>query len=180
MILAQANWHDNPAQLENFTTLGVIQTHPMSRGSVHITSKDILQPPRIENNYFSHPLDIEVYARHILFLQTLAKTEPLASYLKPNGKRNHPTAFLKDLEDAKEYARATSVTGYHYSGTCAMLPRDKGGFVSERLLVYGTKNLRVVDASIMPLIQRGNCQTSVYAVAERAADLIKMDHGLKV
>lgn len=105
MILAQANWHGNPPQLENFATLGVIQTHPMSRGSVHIASKDVSDPPKIESNYLSHPLDIEVYARHILFLQTLAKTEPLASYLKPGGKRNHPTAFLKNLDDAKEYAR---------------------------------------------------------------------------
>ncbi|KAF8862196.1 alcohol oxidase [Acephala macrosclerotiorum] len=160
MILAQANWHGNPPHLENFATLGVIQTYPMSRDSVHITSKDLSEPPKIESTYLSHPLDIEVYGRHIYFFQALAKTEPLTSYLKPDGKRNHPTAFLKSLNDAKEYY--------------------KGGVVNERLAVYGTKNLRIVDASVMPLIQRGNCQTSVYAVAERAADLIKLDHGLKV
>ncbi|CZR52186.1 related to alcohol oxidase, partial [Phialocephala subalpina] len=111
-----------------------------------------LGPPKIGSNYLPHPLDLEVYARHILFLQTLAKTEPSASYLKPDGKRNYPTAFLKNLDDAKEYARPTSVPGYHYSGMCAILPRDKGGVVNERFLVHGTKNLRVVDASIMPLI----------------------------
>jgi choline dehydrogenase-like flavoprotein len=50
--------------------------------------------------------------------------------------------------------------------------------VDERLRVWGTRNLRVVDASIMPIIPRANIQSSVYAVAERAADLIKADHGL--
>jgi choline dehydrogenase-like flavoprotein len=90
----------------------------------------------------------------MLILQTLAETEPLASCLKPDGKRNHPTAFLKDLGDANEYARATLTLCCHYSGTCAMLRRDRGGVVNERLLVYGTKNMRVVDASIMPYLER--------------------------
>ena len=54
-----------------------------------------------------------------------------------------------------------------------MLPKDRGRVVNERLKAYGTTNLRVVDASIIPFISRGNTQTTVYAIAERAADLIK-------
>lgn len=54
-----------------------------------------------------------------------------------------------------------------------MLPREKGGVVSPELVVYGTENLRVVDASMFPLIPRGNVLSSVYAVAEKAADIIK-------
>ena len=57
-----------------------------------------------------------------------------------------------------------------------MLPKEKGGVVDERLRVYGTKKLRIIDASVMPLIPRANIQSSVYAVAERAADLIKEDY----
>lgn len=57
-----------------------------------------------------------------------------------------------------------------------MLPETAGGVVNERLLVYGVPNLRIVDASIFPMIPRGNIQASVYAVAERAADIIKEDH----
>jgi len=49
-----------------------------------------------------------------------------------------------------------------------MLPKEKGGVVSERLAVHGTKNLRVVDVSIFPIITRGNPINSVYAVAEKA------------
>lgn len=54
-----------------------------------------------------------------------------------------------------------------------MLPREKGGVVNEKLILYGIDNLRVVDASIFPLIPRGNIISTVYAVAEKAADIIK-------
>ena len=54
-----------------------------------------------------------------------------------------------------------------------MLPRDEGGVVDEKMSVYGVNRLRVVDASVMPLHVRGNIASTVYAIAERAADLIK-------
>lgn len=54
-----------------------------------------------------------------------------------------------------------------------MLPRERGGVVDPNLHVYGVERLRIVDASVIPLATRGNSQTTVYAVAERAADLIK-------
>jgi choline dehydrogenase-like flavoprotein len=56
-----------------------------------------------------------------------------------------------------------------------MLPLEKGGVVNERLVVHGTRNVRAVDASIFPLTTRGNPVATVYAVAERAADLMKED-----
>lgn len=74
---------------------------------------------------------------------------------------------------AKKYLIDTAGTSYHTCGTAAMLPKDKGGVVDEKLMVYGTGNLRIVDASIFPVIPRGNIQSTVYAVAERAADIIK-------
>jgi choline dehydrogenase-like flavoprotein len=56
-----------------------------------------------------------------------------------------------------------------------MLPKDKGGVVDSKLKVYGVENLRIVDASVFPLLPRANMQSLVYAVAERAADWIKAD-----
>ena len=56
-----------------------------------------------------------------------------------------------------------------------MMPENEGGVVDPKLKVYGVANLRVVDASIFPLEMRNNLQTSVYAVAEKAADIIKND-----
>jgi choline dehydrogenase-like flavoprotein len=104
----------------------------------------------------------------------LRQTKELAPFFKPNGKRNQADAFnIKDLEGAQKYVLDTATTAYHTCGTAAMLPKEKGGVVDEKLVVYGTKNLRLVDASIFPLIPRGNIMSTVYAVAEKAADIIK-------
>lgn len=54
-----------------------------------------------------------------------------------------------------------------------MMSREMGGVVDERLRVYGTRNLRVCDASVIPMVPRGNIVTSVFAWAERASDIIK-------
>ena len=68
---------------------------------------------------------------------------------------------------------------WHPAGTCAMLPRDKGGVLDPSLRVYGAAKLRVVDASAVPLLPVANLQSTIYAIAERAADLIKEEYGLK-
>jgi choline dehydrogenase-like flavoprotein len=90
------------------------------------------------------------------FIEKIAETEPLKSLLKSGGKRNHPTAYMEDLEAARDYARTTASASFHPVSTCAMLLSEKGGVVNERLVVYGTTNLRVVDASVMVIIPRGN------------------------
>jgi len=181
MFLAQANLHEqgksfvgSDLQPENFASLGVSQCHPFSRGSTHITSTDVNAMPEINPNYFSHPLDIELMARHVQAMETLRERPELAKYFKPDGKRNHPDSFhIRDLEGAKKYLKDTALTTYHCVGSASMLPRDKGGVVDEKLRVYGTTNLRVVDASVIPLIPRNNTMSTVYAVAEKAADVIK-------
>ena len=183
MFLAQANLHNNEAskdylqnlQLGNFISLGAYQTHVFSRGSSHIVSKNASEPPKIDPRYLSHPLDLELFARHVQFLEKLARSSPLSEYIKPNGQRNHQTAYIDGLHAAKDYIQTTALSCYHPVGTCTMLPRSKGGVVNNCLIVYGTRNVRVVDASIMPLIPRSNLQSTVYAVAEKATDLVKAD-----
>ncbi len=184
MFLAQANLHDSETakdylqnlQPGSFISLGACQAHVFSRGMSHIVSNNFSDAPKIDPRYFSHPLDLELLARHVQFLEHLARSPPLANYIKPNGKRNHSTAYVKDLAAAKDYIRTTALSNYHPAGTCAMLPRSEGGVVNNHLIVYGTRNVRVVDASVMPLIPRSNLQSTVYAVAERAADLIQAHH----
>lgn len=182
MFLAQVNLHEGGKSFvgtqllpENFASLGCVQSHPFSRGTTHISSIDIDATPDIDPCYFSHPADLEIMARHVQALDTkLRHSEPLARFLKPDGRRNHPDAFhVGDLEGAKTYVLDTATTAYHGCGSAAMLPREKGGVVDPKLVVYGTENLRVVDASIFPLIPRGNILSTVYAVAEKAADIIK-------
>lgn len=163
-----------PSTPGNYLTLFVALSHPFSRGSVHLNSSDPTQKPNLDPRYLSHPLDREIFARHIQFFETIAKTEPWASLLKKDGRRIPPGRYVDDLEVAREQAKLM-ISNYHPLGTCAMMPKALGGVVNERLVVHGTKNLRVVDASIIPMQPRANIQSSVYAIAERAADIIKED-----
>lgn len=61
----------------------------------------------------------------------------------------------------------------HSIGTASMMSRALGGVVDPELRVYGTANVRVVDASILPLQISGHLTATLYAVAERASDIIK-------
>jgi len=169
-----ANGEGSPSP-GNFITFYVSVARPYSRGSVHITSKDPTAAPIIDPNYLSHPLDIELFSDGVLFLQYLATMEPFASLLKDGGKAFHPGFQHLTKETAGEFCREALTSEYHPLGTCSMMPEEEGGVVNPKLKVYGVANLRVVDASIFPLEIRNNLQTSVYAVAEKAADIIKSD-----
>ena len=162
-------------------TIAACSTRSLSRGSIHITSSDSTAHPTIDPAYFKHPLDVDMMARSILHTLTFLEIEPLRSILRrdANGAPVVPKTtggsgkLPTTLEEAKEFVRANTATEYHPVGTCAMLPRDKGGVVDDQLRVHGTSNVRVVDASIFPLHVQGNIVSLVYAVAEKGADLIK-------
>ncbi|RYC57705.1 hypothetical protein CHU98_g8509 [Xylaria longipes] len=162
---------------DNYITIICLLAHPLSRGSVHVIGAGADQSLAIDPKFLSHPLDLEVMARQIQFIeQSLATTEPLAHWLKVNGKRaiGAPGAgALKDLEVAKEFIKDRAVGAHHYTGSCSMLPREMGGVVDPQLRVYGTANLRVCDASVIPLTPRANPQATVYGVAEHGAKLIR-------
>ncbi len=163
----------SPITEGNYVTLLAALNHPFSRGSVHIASPDVKDKPIIDPKYLSHPLDNEILARHVQYMETIIRTEPLASLLQKDGRRIPADMHVETLEEARKVGPRTIISNFHPTGTCAMMPRDLGGVVDERLIVHGTRNLRVVDASIMPLEPRGNIQSSVYVIAERASDLIK-------
>jgi choline dehydrogenase-like flavoprotein len=86
-----------------------------------------------------------------------------------------PRSFLypvESLENAKKILPINPATNYHPCSTCSMMREDLGGVVDERLRVYGTRNVRVCDASVLPIIPRGNILTAVYAFAEKAVEII--------
>ena len=159
-------------QLQYFSLL-VILEHPLSRGNVHITSSDPTVYPSVDPNYLSHPLDLYVISQATLHLQKVARTEPLSTHLKGNGKVFQPGYYELNEGNVEGFVKNSFSSEYHPMGTCAMGPKHKGGVVDEKLRVHGTQNLRVVDASVFPLQVRGNLASLVYAVAERAADFIK-------
>jgi choline dehydrogenase-like flavoprotein len=163
-----------PTNPKNFITIMAVNNHPFSRGICHIRSADPSEKPILDPRYLSHPLDLEILARQTQYIETIVKTEPFASLLKPSGRLPEGKEATS-LDAAKEIVKDRLLSTFHPTGTCAMMPKDIGGVVDNRLKVYGTSNLRVVDASIFPMETLGNIQATVYAVAEKAADLIKED-----
>jgi choline dehydrogenase-like flavoprotein len=144
MYAAQGNWGSSTAKdivtaslPENYITLAAMLLHPFSSGKVHIESNNAKVKPTIDMKYLTHPLDVEVLARHVMFLETLAKTNPLAGLIKPGGKRNPLYQVFETLDTAKEYVRETAISNWHPVGTCAMMDRARGGVVDKNLVVYG-------------------------------------------
>ncbi|KAE8405945.1 hypothetical protein BDV37DRAFT_281193 [Aspergillus pseudonomiae] len=159
---------------ENYISIMVLRNHPFSRGSIHIRSANPGEKPVYDPKYLSHPLDLEILARHTQFLDRIASTEPFSSLLKPGARVPEAAVDLADLEKAKEVVTDRLFHDFHPVGTCAMMPAELGGVVDPQLKVHGTRNLRVVDASIFPLETSGNIQAMTYVVAERGADIIRV------
>jgi choline dehydrogenase-like flavoprotein len=160
-----------------FITLGTMLSTPLSRGSVHIVSGNVLEPPIIDPNYLAHPLDVEVLGRHMLHLERLASPPSppsgggLHTVFKQPLVHRDPASHLTTMEEAERYLLTSAISMWHAAGTCAMLPQEKGGVVDARL--------RVVDASAVPLVSTANLQATIYAFVKRAADIVKGDWGLK-
>lgn len=142
--------------------------HPASRGTSHIISSDALTKPAIDPRYMSAPADVELLAAAVRFVERLSKAGPMGSRVIGETMGPRETG-----EDAKEYVKNKFEPVYHPIGTCSMLPREDGGVVDPELKVYGTANLRVVDASVLPIHLSCHIQSTVYALAEKASDIIK-------
>ncbi|KAF4833698.1 Dehydrogenase xptC [Colletotrichum tropicale] len=146
-----------------------ILMHPLSRGTVSITSSDPFAPPAIDPRYFSHPYDGQVLVESLRFNRELLATEPIEAL---GAAETLPGTTTESDADILNFIKGVTSTEYHYVGTCAMLPKALGGVVDAELKVYGVDGLRVVDASIMPLLPSAHTQATVYAIAEKAADII--------
>ena len=152
----------------NLALLGAITSFPFSRGSTHISSAEFDVMPTVDAGFLNNEMDLEILARHVRTLHELTTAEALKPFFQPSE-----LAGSFDLQETKDKLRASALTTNHLCGTTAMLPHSDGGVVDQDLKVYGTSNLRVVDASVFPLISHANPIATVYAVAERAADIIR-------
>ncbi|KAK6544735.1 hypothetical protein TWF694_001420 [Orbilia ellipsospora] len=147
---------------------------PLSRGHVHINSPDAFAPPAIMPRFLTDEFDQAVaiaVARRTrdLFNAPPFKNVVADAYLDPPISRNGTD------EEYLAWLSKTTSGASHWIGTTAMMPKKLGGVVDERLRVYGTKNLRVVDAGILPFQITSHTMSMLYAVASRAASLILAD-----
>nr|ALJ82901.1 choline dehydrogenase [Irpex lacteus] len=157
------------ANLTYFTAFGGT-LHPWARGTVHINTTDPLTAPVINQNYLDNDFDVRTLLTAVRFLIKLGTTPPLADLIETQVT---PPPQLTTDEELIAYIRAASGTSSHPSGTAALGPRASGGVVDANLIVYGTSNLRVVDASVIPMIVGANLQETVYAISEKAYEIIK-------
>jgi choline dehydrogenase len=145
---------------------------PQSRGSVNLRSSDPLDAPRIQPNYLTHEDDRAALLRGMHLVRQITATPPLA---KLRRAERYPGLEVQNDEDLLAWTRGYAQNGDHPVGTVKM-GHDPMAVVDERLRVHGLQGVRVVDASIMPTIPRGNTNVPTIMIAERAADFIKEDH----
>ena len=157
-------------------TMSVCNLRPESRGEVSINSSNPENLPTIIPNYLSTESDREVAVESIKVARKIAQANSIKEHILdefvPGG------SFSSD-EELLEAARNHSQSIYHPVGTCKM-GHDKESVVDDQLRVYGVKNLRVVDASIMPELVSGNTNAPTMMIAEKAAEMIlgKIHSGL--
>ncbi|KAK4692784.1 hypothetical protein P7C71_g4486, partial [Lecanoromycetidae sp. Uapishka_2] len=159
-----------PIAGDSFSLL--ILQKPLSRGTITLDpSNPIDGDPLVDYGTLINPLDVGVMTAMMQFTRKWYRTDAMKR-LSPI--EHAPGADVTSDEDLEMYIRdhAESTIG-HQSGTTAMMPLELGGVVGPDLLVYGVQGLSVVDASMIPLVPSTNLCATVYAVAEKAADLIK-------
>ncbi|CAE6446915.1 unnamed protein product [Rhizoctonia solani] len=162
-----------PKANASYLTFFAAVEHPFSRGNVHLNSSNPLVPPQIDPNYLSKSIDLEILVRSVKFIQRLSETEPLASMI---ALRQEPAPEIASDAAIIDYIKAYFDSAYHPIGTASLAPKIDGGVVDARLKVYGTSNVRVVDASVIPLHVGTHLQRTVYGIAEKAAQIIKEGH----
>ncbi len=164
---------------ENVYLINQLQL-PRSAGEVVIESADPAVQPRIDMNYYADPIDLKVMVAMMRrSLDIMAhwpdKIGPLL--VPPELARKHGYVEGQPPSDAmlENMALHFSHTTWHHSCSCGI-----GRVVDPRLRVYGVKNLRIADASVMPEIPSGNINAVVIMIGEKAAEFIAADHNISL
>lgn len=152
-------------------TASVCQLRPTSTGHIELKSNNPAEYPAIHPNYLATEEDQKTAIESIKVTRNIIN----APALKPLIQEEHEPGIQHQTdEELLEYARNRATTIYHPTGTCKM-GHDDMAVVDDRLRVHGIDGLRVVDASIMPVIVSGNTNAPTIMIAEKAADMIKED-----
>ena len=149
-------------------TMAPVLVSVASRGSLRLASADPTWRPRIDAGYLTDERDTDALVAGIGIARGIAREGVLPKWLArewlPGSEATTPDAL-------REAIRRHGQTLYHPVGTCAM-GTDDASVVDEQCRVHGVEGLRVVDASVMPTVPRGNTNAPTIAIAERAGDLL--------
>jgi choline dehydrogenase-like flavoprotein len=155
---------------KGFQTIIAGLMHQLARGSVHINSSDASAHPVYDPNFASNEYDLQGIVAMAKQIRKIATTAPFSETW--SSEYEPGLDVVQTDEEWLAYVRNNTNTFYHPVGSCAMLPRKDGGVVDSSLKVYSTHNLRVVDASVIPVLVSAHPQTGIYGIAERAAEII--------
>jgi len=142
---------------------------PKARGRVWLRSADPSAKPHILTNTLSEPEDVASLVAGVKLARRIAEQSALGEIVTRELK---PGPDIHDDADVEADIRRRLMLIYHPVGTCRMSDTDEDAVLDSHLRVHGIDGLRVVDASIMPLIPGGNTHAPTVMIAERAADLI--------
>ena len=149
-----------------FTILaGLVATK--SRGQIQLQSADPLAPPLIDFGCLSHVDDVAVLLHGLKLGRKLAAAKAFDRF---RGEEFLPGAHVLSDDDLIHYIRDFATTIYHPAGSCRM-GGDRLAVVNDRLQVHGIDNLRIADASIMPLLVNANTNAPCMMIGEKAAEL---------
>ncbi|KAK7449192.1 hypothetical protein VKT23_013338 [Stygiomarasmius scandens] len=155
-----------------YISIIVFQGHGFSRGSAHINSTDPEASPTISPEFLSLKWDLDVQIHASQFVRKWVQTEPAAGLI---AELHTPSAEVQEKDEWAKFVKSKLVSMSHPMGTTAMASQSLGGVVDNRLKVYGLDNVRVVDAGVIPMTLGTPIQPAVYAIAEKASDLIAED-----
>jgi choline dehydrogenase-like flavoprotein len=146
---------------------------PVSRGTIMINPANPQGPPQVFYNALSNPIDKSVLASCVRYARKVWAGPEMAKYfpveITPGPQYNTDDEIInKEVELGMIWPTLS-----HPSCSCAMMPESMGGCVSDKLLFYGIQQLSIVDASIIPLIPSQHIQSTMYAIGEKAASIIK-------
>ncbi|MGY2128577.1 GMC family oxidoreductase [Blastococcus sp. SYSU DS0617] len=150
-------------------TAAIVLVDVHSRGSVRLRSADPTWAPSIDAGYLTDERDLDALVCGVEKAREIASVGPLASVLADEWS---PGAAVTGREALRAKVRETLESLYHPVSSCRM-GTDEMAVVDPQLRVHGIEGLRVVDASVMPTLVRGNTNAPTIMIAERAADLIR-------
>jgi choline dehydrogenase len=169
--VAPSGFYDNALHEATTCKVTVAPTlvNVYSRGRVRLRSTDPAWHPDIDPAYFDDQTDLDAMIAGVRRCLDTVRTGPLAKHVAAPFM---PAMTDPSDEEIVAHIREHSQTLYHPVGTCAM-GTGENAVVDSELRVHGVEGLRVVDASVMPTVPRGNTNAPAIMVGEKAADLIR-------
>lgn len=155
-----------PGVTQGYTVTPGLVT-PKSRGRLWLNSRDPLQAPLMDPRVYSENEDLEVMTDKALLLREVMKQTALAPW---RGKEMGMEG-VNNRDKMRDYIRRMTASYHHQVGT-ARMGTDNMAVVDPQLRVHGLSGLRVVDASVMPVIPTGNTNAPSIMIGEKAADMI--------